>query len=104
MLQRSNGSGVHQYIHCSERNCVWIFHLTDYNHRETPNFERIVRWIHTIDGGSHPLPKRMSSKLRASDYGVHSLTVVVVSPLTSLTINCEPEAGRKQCFLHCQMY
>jgi len=24
--------------------------------KETPNFGHMVRWIHTIDGGSHPLP------------------------------------------------
>jgi len=36
--------------------------------REAPNLERMVRAIHTIDGGSRPLPVWYVFRASASDY------------------------------------
>jgi len=38
------------------------------NVRETPNFGCIVRWVHTINGGSCPLPVLYAFHASASDY------------------------------------
>ena len=41
--------------------------------REAPNLERTVRGIHTIDGGSHPLPVPYVFHASVSDYSWWSI-------------------------------
>ena len=41
--------------------------------REAPNLERKVRGIHTIDGGSRPLPVWYAFRASASDYSWWSI-------------------------------
>ena len=38
------------------------------NVREAPNLSRTVRWIHTVDGGSHPLPVLYAFHTSTSNY------------------------------------
>ena len=52
---------------------IWQTITPEANVREAPNLERTVKGIHTIDGGSRPLPVWYVFRASASDYSGWSI-------------------------------
>ena len=66
--QRSVASDNTYNYHCF-RFYQWQIITSEPNQRATPNLQRTVRWMCTIDGKSHPLPQLYNLRASTSENG-----------------------------------